>query len=533
MASVQDSRCIYPGRLTDTGKRGTAQAVVSFLIQGKGKDADIKTAITPKDLVEVRAAIEARAKGKKVIGLEKIRELNGTPEEVEQRLSALESEFRAPIVGDGSLPAFSSMVIDALWSPGHKETARAVIERFGQPGTIKLHADVLERAAREASKTGLTTTDLAKQLNIPTGHFDGKVLKLGANDFTPEALFAHKLKDPNDPSSRLVEAHPVLYFDPTKNNRAFVLVKGDPEPIPVDLKKAIIDLKDFMSSGRNGLCNFGPVNLQGQVFNQVILLEDLPYYPMPEINRPEQERERGKREAWESRIAEFEARFENTSYDRIYLAGDDDKLYLAVNGAGALNQEIARGAKGSMPRKSTDRRNMLVGPGSDDRSLTHNVGEVMQQVEVLYVRDVPNNAREAATQQGKTILLQQMSRFIARKNEATPLLVTRSPGSTGGPPGFVGGSGAARMGVGSLSQGAFVAAGTTGGATLLASVSSALSWGSIATVGLGFIGALAGLTVAAAGAYWIAQRLTPKTYTPIVTAAGLVANNEKMRADEF
>jgi hypothetical protein len=132
------------------------------------------------------------------------------------------------------------------------------------------------------------------------------------------------------------------------------------------------------------------------------------------------------------------------------------------------------------------------------------------------------------------MVVDQMNRFLSRKNEVTPLLVSRSPGSTtGGPAGFVGGSGATRFGLSPLSTSAFMAVGTTSGATLLASISSALSWGTIGTIGLTFVGAIAGLGIGGALAWWAAQRLTPKTFTPIASAAGLVSNNPQILADEF
>jgi hypothetical protein len=115
-------------------------------------------------------------------------------------------------------------------------------------------------------------------------------------------------------------------------------------------------LETFLRTGQGGLVCHGPISVSGQVFNDLYRL-------------PVSGGDLG------AAVADYEAKFAHTGYDRIYLeAQPEGGLYLALNDHGRISDLVKPGYRAALP------------PGSE-RSCA---------LEVIHVVDVPNGFREAA-----------------------------------------------------------------------------------------------------------------------------------------
>jgi hypothetical protein len=116
-------------------------------------------------------------------------------------------------------------------------------------------------------------------------------------------------------------------------------------------------IETFMFTGKGGLVTFGPVYVSGHRFDTV--------YKLPV--------ERGLGDAkLRKAIADFEQRFKETGYDRVYVKNDAGDLFIALNGKGALKR---------------------VEPHF--RAQFRDDGELKDSGEVLHVADVDNSMKEA------------------------------------------------------------------------------------------------------------------------------------------
>jgi hypothetical protein len=84
-------------------------------------------------------------------------------------------------------------------------------------------------------------------------------------------------------------------------------------------------LEQFMLHGKGGLCDHGPVSINGQVFEDVFLL---PFTNAETVT---------DNASLKAIIDEYELRFQKTGYDRIYIH-DEGKVFVALHKSGRLNR---------------------------------------------------------------------------------------------------------------------------------------------------------------------------------------------------
>ncbi len=154
--------------------------------------------------------------------------------------------------------------------------------------------------------------------------------------------------------SQVVEARAVLAEDASSHPRAPHLREAAAAGLITP--ESLEALETFLRTGQGGLVCHGPISVSGQVFNDV--------YRLPVSGGD-----------LSAAVAEYEAKFAHTGYDRIYLeAQPEGGLYLALNDHGRISDLVKAGYRASLP------------PGSE-RSCA---------LEVIHVVDVPNGFSEAA-----------------------------------------------------------------------------------------------------------------------------------------
>jgi len=88
----------------------------------------------------------------------------------------------------------------------------------------------------------------------------------------------------------------------------------------------LFKIEQFMLHGKGGLCDHGPVSINGQVFHDVFMLP--PTTSTPEIT---------DNATLKAFIDEYELRFQKTGYDRIYVH-DEGRVFLALHKSGRLHR---------------------------------------------------------------------------------------------------------------------------------------------------------------------------------------------------
>ena len=293
----------------------------------------------------------------------------------------------------------------------------------------------------------------------------------------------------------------------------------------------LTEIRDFMNNGRSGLCNHGPVNIYGEIFGQVFRLPFLPAYPPPPPG-PDEERNPALYNVLDDTITEYEERFKETGYDRVYIAGQDGRLYLAIRDKGGLD-EVQRGAEATFTSKSlTEASAIGHGVAPDSQSLLRNSGRPAQIGQVLRTINVPNNVREAATSWGRNLLLRSVRSTQEQANQASPLVAMRN-----GPPGIV----PARVGgTGNRPDGIWDQLKRVGFLASFAAIPglAGVTGGYFTGQGLGTWAAVVGLVTAATGVgtvltQVIEQRITPRNTVAFLSAAGMTTQRKRVRADDI
>ena len=277
---------------------------------------------------------------------------------------------------------------------------------------------------------------------------------------------------------------------------------------PTFTKRNIEALRLYMTVGKGGLSNHGSLEGHGIRCHRVFKLPLLDKVPLPDNKKFEDQPGDKQREILNGNIAAYEQQFARTGYDRIYVRGDDNQLYVGLRDEGSL-------------KDLSFEANLAF----NDPSKALGLGATRQQGTVLKVVDVNNTRYEATigflsrTAAGWGERLNNLFRDVSEQPVSA---ITTISNNLKPDPKAPATAAIAAAGAGGAAPW-FAAVGLAGLATAIPNSHNLLMF-----VGLGLAG-FAG--IATSLSLWSLQR-TGKDIGPFLDAIGHVVNKAGIRADD-
>ncbi|MEZ0311298.1 MAG: hypothetical protein ACAI38_05965 [Myxococcota bacterium] len=407
--------------------------------------------LTPEALARTFGWLEERAQGKPT-PLDKLRpidlELITGPEGFE-RLQELDRELARAATVAIEVPLLMTMKVEAIKHEAIRTCGRLISDCYGAANTVGV----------------LTIGELRAAWD--------EILKSSEPGFKPSDAFRRASADPSF-TKRNVEA-----------------------------------LRLYMTAGLGGLTNHGSLEGHGVRCHRVFKLPLLDRVALPDNKKFEDQPGDKQREILNNNIAAYEQQFARTGYDRIYVRGDDNQLYVGLRDEGS--------SKDLPPEANL---------AFNDPSKALGLGATRQMGVLLKVVDVNNTRYEATigflsrTAAGWGERLNNLFRDVSEQPVSAITTISNNLKPDPKAP-----AAAALAAAGSGGAAPWFAA--VGLAGLAAAIPNSHNLVSFVGMGLaGFAGIATGLSL------WSLHR-TGKDIGPFLDAIGHVVNKAGIRADEI